>query len=243
MPVLTDVHLPEQCAPRGRGRRRACRSRRSCAGRPTCWSPPAGPARAINVKKGQFLAPVGHEERRRQDQRQPATTAILMCERGVSFGYNRWCRHAGRCRSLGARPAARSCSTRRTRCSSPAGKGDRAAASARFVRDLARAAVACGSRPCSWKRTRTPIEPQRRPEHDPDEAIACRRRDAAGARPLRQGAPRRGVSTLSEGNTSSRLRSILLNARYADTRAFFLFCIWRVEETVPDTRWMGEGHA
>ena len=46
-------------AMRARSRRSwtCCRSRRSSAARPTCWSPPPRPAASVNVKKGQFLAP------------------------------------------------------------------------------------------------------------------------------------------------------------------------------------------
>ncbi len=64
-----------------------CRSRRSCAARPTCCSPPGETGRPINVKKGQFLAP--------WDMANVAAKIagtgnhnILLCERGVSFGYN-----------------------------------------------------------------------------------------------------------------------------------------------------------
>ena len=65
-----------------------CRSRRSCRGRPTCSSPRRGPARPVNVKKGQFLAPQRHAARRSRRSPARATTSVLVTERGVSFGYN-----------------------------------------------------------------------------------------------------------------------------------------------------------
>ena len=43
VPVLTDVHEPDQCAPSPRWSI-FCRSRHSCAGRRTFWSPPPRPA-------------------------------------------------------------------------------------------------------------------------------------------------------------------------------------------------------
>ena len=44
LPILTDVHLPDQCAP-ARTSWTFCRSPRSSAGRPICSSPPARRAR------------------------------------------------------------------------------------------------------------------------------------------------------------------------------------------------------
>ena len=51
----------------GARRRRSstsCRFRRSSRARPICSSPRRGPARSVNVKKGQFLAPRRHAARR-----------------------------------------------------------------------------------------------------------------------------------------------------------------------------------
>jgi 3-deoxy-D-manno-octulosonic acid (KDO) 8-phosphate synthase len=43
----------------------------------------------VNIKKGQFLAPWRHEERRRQGREgQRRRRHIMVCERGASFGYN-----------------------------------------------------------------------------------------------------------------------------------------------------------
>lgn len=85
-PVVTDVHLPEQCAPVAE----ICDALQIPAFlcRQTDLLLAAGQAgKPVNVKKGQFLAPwdmahvaakiasTGNEE-------------IMLCERGASFGYN-----------------------------------------------------------------------------------------------------------------------------------------------------------
>ncbi len=57
LPILTDIH---EAGAGGAGRARSptsCRFPRSSRARPTCSSPPPAPARVVNVKKGQFLAP------------------------------------------------------------------------------------------------------------------------------------------------------------------------------------------
>jgi 2-dehydro-3-deoxyphosphooctonate aldolase (KDO 8-P synthase) len=86
IPVLTDVHLPEQCAPAAEAVDVLQIPAFLC--RQTDLLLAAGQTgRAINVKKGQFLAPwdmvnvaakifcTGNQN-------------ILLCERGTSFGYN-----------------------------------------------------------------------------------------------------------------------------------------------------------
>ncbi len=85
-PVLTDVHLPEHCAPAAE----ACDVLQIPAFlcRQTDLLLAAGATgRAINVKKGQFLAPwdmglVAAKVASTGNER------ILLCERGTSFGYN-----------------------------------------------------------------------------------------------------------------------------------------------------------
>jgi len=86
IPVLTDVHLPEQCAPTAEAvdvlqiPAYLCRQTDLLVAA-------AATAAAINVKKGQFLAP--------WDMKNVAAkiagsgnARILLCERGASFGYN-----------------------------------------------------------------------------------------------------------------------------------------------------------
>ena len=86
MPVLTDVHLPEHCAPAAEAvdvlqiPAFLCRQTDLllAAGATGC---------AINVKKGQFLAPwdMAHVAAKIAST---GNDRILLCERGASFGYN-----------------------------------------------------------------------------------------------------------------------------------------------------------
>ncbi|MCC7428327.1 MAG: 3-deoxy-8-phosphooctulonate synthase [Alphaproteobacteria bacterium] len=85
-PVLTDVHLPEQCAPAAAAVDVLQIPAFLC--RQTDLLLAAGATgRPINVKKGQFLAPWDM----RNVAAKIASTGnenILLCERGTSFGYN-----------------------------------------------------------------------------------------------------------------------------------------------------------
>ena len=85
-PVLTDVHLPDQCAPVAEAadvlQIPAFLSRQT-----DLIVAAAETGRAINIKKGQFLAPwdmanVADKARAAGNER------VMLCERGVSFGYN-----------------------------------------------------------------------------------------------------------------------------------------------------------
>ena len=85
-PVLTDVHLPDQCAPVAQAvdviQIPAFLSRQT-----DLLLAAGATGAAINVKKGQFLAPwdmanVAAKIASTGNER------ILLCERGVSFGYN-----------------------------------------------------------------------------------------------------------------------------------------------------------
>ncbi len=86
MPVLTDVHMPEHCAPAAEAV--DVLQIPAFLSRQTDLLIAAGETgRAINVKKGQFLAPwdmanVAAKIAATGNQR------ILLCERGASFGYN-----------------------------------------------------------------------------------------------------------------------------------------------------------
>jgi len=85
-PVLTDVHLPEQCAPVAEAvdvlqiPAFLCRQTDLIVAA-------AETGRALNIKKGQFLAPwdmknvVAKAEAAGNDR-------VMVCERGASFGYN-----------------------------------------------------------------------------------------------------------------------------------------------------------
>ncbi len=86
MPVLTDVHLPEHCGPAAEAVDVLQIPAFLC--RQTDLLLAAGATgRAINVKKGQFLAPwdMAHVAAKIAST---GNDNILLCERGASFGYN-----------------------------------------------------------------------------------------------------------------------------------------------------------
>lgn len=86
LPVITDVHLPEQCAEAAKAvdvlQIPAFLSRQT-----DLLVAAAQAGKPINVKKGQFLAPwdMKHVV---QKLVQSGCRDVLVCERGVSFGYN-----------------------------------------------------------------------------------------------------------------------------------------------------------
>lgn len=86
LPVLTDVHLPEQCAIVAEAvdvlQIPAFLSRQT-----DLLIAAAKTGRAINVKKGQFLAPwdMANVASKITEAGNPN---VMVCERGVSFGYN-----------------------------------------------------------------------------------------------------------------------------------------------------------
>ena len=85
-PVLTDVHEPDQCAPVAEVvdvlqiPAFLCRQTDLLVAA-------AKTGRAINIKKGQFLAPWDMTNVARKIA-EAGNSNILLCERGVSFGYN-----------------------------------------------------------------------------------------------------------------------------------------------------------
>lgn len=86
VPILTDVHLPEQCASVSEAvdvlQIPAFLSRQT-----DLLLAAAATGKAVNVKKGQFLAP--WDMKNVIDKlRAGGATDILLTERGVSFGYN-----------------------------------------------------------------------------------------------------------------------------------------------------------
>ena len=85
-PVLTDVHAPEQCAPAAEAV--DVLQIPAFLSRQTDLLIAAGETgRAINVKKGQFLAPWDMVNVAAKIA-STGNTRILLCERGTSFGYN-----------------------------------------------------------------------------------------------------------------------------------------------------------
>ena len=120
-----------------------CRSRRSSAGRPTCWSPRPRPAASVNVKKGQFLAPwdmanvvakiTGAGNRN-----------VLVTERGASFGYNTLVSDMRALPILARSTGAPVIFDATHSVQQPGGQGTSSGGEREFVPVLARAAVAVG---------------------------------------------------------------------------------------------------
>ncbi len=85
-PVITDVHLPDQCAPVAEAVDVLQIPAYLC--RQTDLLVAAGETgRAINVKKGQFLAPWDMKQVVAKIE-QTGNRNVMVCERGASFGYN-----------------------------------------------------------------------------------------------------------------------------------------------------------
>src|SRR3954447_4596579 len=86
IPVVKDVHLPEQCAPTAEAvdvlqiPAYLCRQTDLLVAA-------ANTGAAINVKKGQFLAP-GDMQHVAAKVAGSGNERVLLCERGASFGYN-----------------------------------------------------------------------------------------------------------------------------------------------------------
>jgi 2-dehydro-3-deoxyphosphooctonate aldolase (KDO 8-P synthase) len=146
IPVLTDVHLPEQCAPTAEAvdvlqiPAYLCRQT-------DLLIAAAETGNAINVKKGQFLAPwdmqhvagkiAGSGPNGQKNER------ILLCERGASFGYNTL---VSDMRSLPvlAETGYPVVFDATHSVQQPGGQGGKSGGERRFVETLARAAVAVG---------------------------------------------------------------------------------------------------
>ena len=129
----------------------------------------AASGKPVNIKKGQFLAP--HDMVQVVNKARQAAEAagvapdIMVCERGVSFGYNNL---VSDMRSLAI--------MRETHCpvvfdathsvQLPGGQGTSSGGQREFVPVLARAAVAAGISACLWKpiriqQKRCPMVPMR----------------------------------------------------------------------------------
>jgi 2-dehydro-3-deoxyphosphooctonate aldolase (KDO 8-P synthase) len=86
LPILTDVHLPEQCAPAGdvadvlQIPAFLCRQTDLLVAA-------AKTGKVVNIKKGQFLAPKDMKHAIAKVT-ESGNTSVIVTERGVSFGYN-----------------------------------------------------------------------------------------------------------------------------------------------------------
>jgi len=139
--VLTDVHLPEQCAPTAAAvdvlqiPAYLCRQTDLLVAA-------AETGAAINVKKGQFLAPWDMQNVARK-LAASGNERVLLCERGASFGYNTL---VSDMRSL---PVMKETGypvvfDATHSVQQPGGQGGKSGGERRFVETLARAAVAVG---------------------------------------------------------------------------------------------------
>jgi len=85
-PVLTDIHLPDQCAPVAEAvdviQIPAFLSRQT-----DLIVAAAETGKALNIKKGQFLAPWDMANIVKKAQA-AGNNRVMLCERGASFGYN-----------------------------------------------------------------------------------------------------------------------------------------------------------
>jgi 2-dehydro-3-deoxyphosphooctonate aldolase (KDO 8-P synthase) len=140
-PVLTDVHLPEQCAPVAEAVDVLQIPAFLCRQTDLLLAA-AATGRAINIKKGQFLAP--------WDMRNVAqkvagagNSNILLCERGVSFGYNTLVSDMRSLPVLAATGYPVVFDATHS-VQQPGGQGERSGGERAFVPVLARAAVAIG---------------------------------------------------------------------------------------------------
>jgi len=140
-PVLTDIHTAEQCAPTAAAvdvlQIPAFLSRQT-----DLLIAAAQTGAAINIKKGQFLAPwdMQHVARKVAES---GNERVLLCERGVSFGYNTLVS------DMRALPVLKETGfpvvfDATHSVQQPGGQGGKSGGERRFVEVLARAAVAVG---------------------------------------------------------------------------------------------------
>jgi len=141
-PVLTDVHAAEQCAPVAEAvdvlqiPAFLCRQTDLLVAA-------AETGRAINVKKGQFLAPWDMKNVA-QKIKDSGNQRVMVCERGASFGYNTLISDM---RSLPIMAAETGCPVVFDATHSvqqPGGRGTTTGGQREFVPVLARAAIAVG---------------------------------------------------------------------------------------------------
>jgi len=140
-PVLTDVHAPEQCAAVAEAvdvlqiPAFLCRQTDLLVAA-------AKTKRAINVKKGQFLAP-GDMQNVAAKISKAGNDNILLCERGVSFGYNTLVSDM-RALPIMAQTGYPVVFDATHSVQQPGGQGDKSGGERQYVPMLARAAVSVG---------------------------------------------------------------------------------------------------
>ena len=140
-PVLTDVHAPEQCA-RVAEAVDVLQIPAFLCRQTDLLVAAAKTGRAINVKKGQFLAPWDMKNVAKKVSA-AGNDNILLCERGVSFGYNTLVNDM-RALPIMAETGYPVVFDATHSVQQPGGRGDATGGDRRFVPALARAAVAIG---------------------------------------------------------------------------------------------------
>jgi 2-dehydro-3-deoxyphosphooctonate aldolase (KDO 8-P synthase) len=141
MPVLTDIHAPEQCAPVAEVVDILQIPAFLC--RQTDLLLAAGmTGKPVNIKKGQFLAPwdIKHAAAKIAST---GNQQILLCERGASFGYNALVVDM-RALPIMAQTGYPVVFDATHSVAQPGGLGDRSGGERQFAPVLARAAVAVG---------------------------------------------------------------------------------------------------
>ena len=140
-PVVTDVHEPQQCAPVAAAVDVLQIPAFLC--RQTDLLLAAGETgRAINIKKGPFLAPWDMQNVAKKIA-STGNERILLCERGASFGYNTLVSDM-RALPILAETGYPVVFDATHSVQQPGGQGERSGGERRFVPVLARAAVAVG---------------------------------------------------------------------------------------------------
>jgi 2-dehydro-3-deoxyphosphooctonate aldolase (KDO 8-P synthase) len=141
LPVWTDIHAPEQCAPVAEAVDVLQIPAFLC--RQTDLLVAAGKTgRAINIKKGQFVAP--HDMRNAAGKvASTGNERIMLCERGVSFGYNTLVVDM-RALPIMAKTGYHVVMDATHAVAQPSGQGDRSGGEREFGPVLARAAAAVG---------------------------------------------------------------------------------------------------
>ncbi len=142
LPVLTDVHAAEQCAPVAEAVDVLQIPAFLCRQTDLLMAA-AATGRAINVKKGQFLAPWDMKNVAAK-LKEGGNDKVMVCERGASFGYNTLISDM---RSLPIMAAETGCPVVFDATHSvqqPGGQGTTSGGQREFVPVLARAAAAVG---------------------------------------------------------------------------------------------------
>jgi 2-dehydro-3-deoxyphosphooctonate aldolase (KDO 8-P synthase) len=140
-PVLTDVHAAEQCAPVAEAVDVLQIPAFLCRQTDLLLAA-AATGRAINIKKGQFLAPWDMKQVAAKVS-QAGNDRILLCERGASFGYNTLVSDM-RSLPIMAETGFPVVFDATHSVQQPGGRGDHSGGQREFVPVLARAATAIG---------------------------------------------------------------------------------------------------